>query len=88
MAAETALSADARSILRTVARHLTTVRPDDPLDDGHRRALLVTHVADRCGYRTTLADTVHAEVLAATPRIGPDGTTRGQYAQLLTAAAK
>lgn len=88
MAAETVLTADARGVLRTVARHLAAVRPDDLLDDGHRRALLITHVADRCGYRTTLADQVHAEVLAAAPAIGAASITRSEYAQLLTAAAK
>lgn len=83
---EATLSGDARGVLLVIARHLGAIRPTDTLDDGHRRALLITHVADRCGYRTTLADFVHAEVLAVAPRITA-AITRGEYALILRAAA-
>lgn len=84
---ERVTSPEAREVLLALADRLATVRPKHTIDNGRRLAMILTATFERHGYMSDAAERLEAEVREHAAPITGRGTTRGEYALLLRAAA-
>ncbi|MFD6889097.1 hypothetical protein [Streptomyces sp. NPDC059957] len=78
--------ADTRALLQQIAARLIAERPQHPMRESIRTALVITFAARRHGYGTARAEHAEEQLLAFAPAVEV-GTTRKQYAAELRQAA-
>ncbi|WCD86368.1 hypothetical protein KPP03845_102714 [Streptomyces xanthophaeus] len=78
--------ADTRALLQQIAARLLAERPQHPMRESLRQALVLTFATRRHGYGTARAARAEELLLAHAPAVEP-GTTRKQYAAELRRAA-
>lgn len=78
--------ADTRALLQQIAARLTAERPQHPMRESIRTALVLTFATRRHGYGTARAATAEELLLTFAPAV-ETGMTRSRYAAELLEAA-